>query len=170
MKVWFVVIALLLCACTNSDETVGLVDAHSEQIAALEERLTELQALEERVAAFEEQIASGALQGPQGEPGPRGKQGLKGNDGARGPQGASASLKARLEECISSFADSIESFIKSSRATHGYWDETDSAYAGPYERHSHGLYEDWYGGKVSHNFSVPTYGLETPWDCTKSSL
>ena len=130
MKVWLVVIAFLLCACTDKEDFVAVNDG--SEIEDVEVQLVvesddsdleaRIEALEKQLDNLEDQIASGALRGPQGERGPKGNDGApgakgrpgpKGNDGARGAQGpagpaaSSGSLwsgdpvyYSDLEECI----------------------------------------------------------------------
>ena len=199
MKVWLVVIAFLVCACTSNADVIagsdssGIADIEVQLVVESDDSDLEarIEALEKQLDTLEDQIASGALQGPQGERGPKGNsgprgfdgaQGPKGNtgprgfdgaqgprgfDGAQGPSGASGNAvsKNELESCISSLIYSVNSAVGQLDVSHGMWTETESAGSSSGSRHRHGL-PSW-GSSHSTTFGgySSTPGIYIPSSC-----
>ena len=165
MKVWLVVIAFLLLACTDEADFVAVNDSSEiedvevQLVVESEDRDLEarIEALEKQLDTLEDQIASGAFRGPQGERGP------KGNDGARGAQGPAASsgslwsgdtvYYSDLEECIKDVLQEVQNLD----IDHGYFDKTESASASGWG-HTHGLSD------FMNSHDLGGY-LSVPWDC-----
>jgi len=168
MKVWLVVIAFLLCACTDKADSVAVND--SSEIEDVEVQLVvesddsdleaRIEALEKQLDTLEDQIASGALRGPQGERGPKGNDGARGAQGPAGPAASSGSLWSGdpvyfsdLEECIRDVLQEVQNLD----IDHGYFDETESASASGWG-HTHGL------NNFMNSHDLGGY-LSVPWDC-----
>ena len=179
MKVWLVVVAFLVCACTGNEDVIA--GSNSTDIAEVEVQLVvesddsdleaRIEALEKQLDTLKDQISSGALIGPQGERGPKGnsgERGPKGSDGARGAQGPAGAdgssgsywgddpvYYSDLEECISDVLQEVRNLD----IDHGYFDKTESGVAGGWG-HTHGL------SNFMNSHDIGGW-LSVPYDCKK---